>query len=462
MANGYFQLPAPQIPQNALINFSPVNNAIDSYVEQGNKNRSFGLQREQMDMQKSQFAANQKRQAEQDHYAKIKRGGEMANAILNLPDNDPAKPQAWQRYLQQYGDGNHSPEELDFRTGPKIAAAQAGMFQDQLARQAKELQVQGAQNALSMAPLDRRYKEAQIKSLEQKDVFNEALAGLLKPEAPQAPAGPTVQPQSFNGQAPQTGLIQVADGQAPAAQPQQPEMVDTPMGRMTAERAKRLGMALALGGKGDAGKLLTDAANGGGLSKVAENQNDKEEIAASNSIATLNNIKQSYDAKYLNIPNRFNLWGKGLAAKFGQLNPKDQADLQGYAQFRQSAWHNLNRILKDLSGTAVTENEMQRQLLDQPNPGQGIFDGDSPPEFAAKLKGAMAFTHSAVARSRYLRTKGFTGKPWESGVAVEDMPGIINQRGQELEQQLRQSNPQADPMQLQDAVKNRIKQEFGI
>lgn len=119
-------------------------------------------------------------------------------------------------------------------------------------------------------------------------------------------------------------------------------------------------------------------------------------------------------------------------------------------------------MLKDLSGTAVTENEMQRQLLDLPNPGKGITDGDSPPDFEAKLNGAIKFQRSAIARARYLRSQGFTGKPWEAGIALEDVPGLIDKRGAEIENQLKQANPNADPMAIQKATRNAIKQEFGI
>ena len=233
---------------------------------------------------------------------------------------------------------------------------------------------------------------------------------------------------------------------------------------MSRDKARKVAAAAAMQGKSQLSKMLMDAATGGGgqLSKGASTVNDKDEISSTNSIATLNAIQKTYDAKFLNVPTRFKLWGNELASKFGQLAPKDAEDVRQYAQFRQSAWHNLNRVLKDLSGTAVTENEMQRQLLDLPNPGQGITDGDAPPAFEAKLKGAMAFAHSAVARARYLRSQGFAGRPWESSIAVEDMPQIINKRGAEIEQQLKQSNPKADPMQLQNAVKGQIKKEFGI
>lgn len=359
-----------------------------------------------------------------------------------------------------------------------------------------------AEAELSMFPLDRQFKQAQIRALQDKGGIDEMFAKLLSEPQPQpSPPQSPVQPQSYQGAPANRLLQQISDTTQPQPAPRDPnvrlaadetadptgdtaenagspavpnagavyslpgnETVQTPLGPMTRDKARRLGAFAALKGKGDFGKMLMDAASGGGgrLSKGVTTANDKDEIASTNQVATLNTIKQNYDAKYLNIGNRIKLWGTALADKLGTISPKDKQDLQGYATFRQSSWHNLNRVLKDLSGTAVTENEMKRQLLDMPNPGQGVFDGDNPADFEAKLNGSIRFAHAAIARSRFLRSQGFTGKPWEAGVSIEDMPGIINKRGTEIEGQLRQQMPNANPMQLQQAVKRKIKQEFGI
>lgn len=468
-------------PQNALINFAPVNEAINTNRRNALMQQESDRQDEELGLRKQQFAQQQKMGA-LDYGAKLAQHS-AGLAQMALAEKDPARKQAIMTRMYSldpsYRDNlaSHGVNPDDHDTAANFVIAEARGYQDPLDTKAKQLQIQNAQNQVGMNDLDRRYKEAQIKALNEKadDPVAKYLMERLqpKPAAPAAPQQPTLQPQSFQGQAPGNGLILTGNETATPADSQPDNktgpddaMIETPYGTMPRGEAKRLGGTMLLSPKySAAGKAMLDSVNAlssSDLAKAAGNENDKAEIAATNSIATLDNIKKTYDAKFLNIPNRFSLWGKGLAAKFGTLNPKDQKDLQDYAAFRQSSWHNLNRILKDLSGTAVTENEMQRQLLDQPNPGQGITDGDGPQEFEAKLKGQIAFAHSAVARSRYLRSKGFTGKPWEAGVAVEDMPNIINQRGQELEQQLRQANPKANPMQLQEAVKTRIKQEFGI
>ena len=477
MAN-YFVPLAQQTPGQG-INLEPVNAALDSIMQQNNQNRQFGLQQRASDRADQQFAFEQGQAKQASDRQNVELFGKRATAIDQaFPVGDPRRAPVYQNLIsthqKMFPGQTLTEEELDPVTGPKLMAAQAGQFLDPLVRQTKE------------AELD--LTRAQIKAANEKNSLNDAIAGMISgasgapptnaampsPSSPSTPYGngvsappATLQPQSYIGPQAMPGVVLASDtsavpGSNPAAPPQQPEMVDTPLGRMTPQRARQLGIALALGGKGDAGKMLADSANSSNLSKGVETQNDKEELGATGALATLNSIKDSYNAKYLNVPNRFKMWGTALLDRYGTLADTDKKDLEGYTQFRQNAWHNLNRVLKDLSGTAVTENEMQRQLLDLPNPGKNIFDGDSPTEFAAKLRNSLAFQTSAIARSRWLRSKGFTGKPWEAGVSVEDMPAIINQRGKEIEQEFKQANPNATPMQLQQATTRKIKQEFGI
>lgn len=122
-------------PRNAMIDFSPINqglNEIGAARQQATKN---AMLQQQMDMQKEQQQFQRSRMATQDDLARRERGGKMAFAIQQMADSDPAKQGAWQRYLSEFGDGNHSPEELDFRTGPKIAAAAFGHAIDPLEQQ---------------------------------------------------------------------------------------------------------------------------------------------------------------------------------------------------------------------------------------------------------------------------------------------------------------------------------------
>lgn len=474
------QLPALTIdPRNALLDLAPVQNALTGLQRQQNVNREYEQQQEQLGMQRESHALQKQNYERQWKQQEVENLGKRAQYVASL--QGPQQISAWNSVLDKHGREGLTPEELDPNTGPQLMMAAAGLFRDPMDVRAKELGL--------------KLTEAQIAELGRKadDPIKAYVADMLKnsggASAP-APSAPSVQPQSNAGQTvPTTGILNISNPvqppasgvqlvadtvppvQTPAPQQQpQGDMVQVPgfPHPMTRKDALQRGGILMLDSRySTLGKAMVEAAQGGGgaeqaLGTAASTQNDKEELGATGALATLNTIKQTYDQKFLNIPNRLKLWGNNLASKFGGLPAKDQEELKAYSSFRQSAWHNLNRVLKDLSGTAVTENEMQRQLLDLPNPGKGVFDGDSPAEFEAKLKGALSFQHSAIARARWLRSKGFTGKPWEAGVAVEDMPNIINQRGAEIRQQLQQSNPNIDPMKLEQEIDRNIKQEFGI
>lgn len=318
-----------------------------------------------------------------------------------------------------------------------------------------------------------------------------------------------IQPQSFNPQSmpqmpPQQGLQQVGnpmapqfggdpnlrlvaddgassiDAQAQAGTAQEPsgpggydpsavysmpgtETVNTPLGQMTRDQARRMGMAFAASGKGDVGKMLMDAASGGSdrPGKAGENKIDLKQIDAINHVSRLNEVGATMKPEYLQIPTRLGMAWSGIKAKFGQIPPKEQADLKAYATARRDAVNNMSRLLNELSGAAVSPQEYQRIIKTQPDAGIGLLDGDDPVSFQGKLEGARKEQYRAIARYNYLRQRGFTGKPWEA-MPLEAVDGAIDKRGAEIEAELRKSNPTADPLILQQGVKARLKQEFGI
>lgn len=128
-------------PQNAMIDFSSINNGLNAIGEARQTATRNAMMQQQMDMQKEQHQFQRDRLTKHDDLARRERGGKMAAAIQQMQDTDPAKQAAWKRYLAEFGDGNHSPEELDFRTGPKMAAAAFGHVVDPLERQTKEAQL---------------------------------------------------------------------------------------------------------------------------------------------------------------------------------------------------------------------------------------------------------------------------------------------------------------------------------
>lgn len=473
------QLPALQLePRNALLDLTPVNNALMGIQRQQNANRDYALQQDQLAMQKQTHdlqAQNYQRQWKQQDVENMGKRAQYADSLQG-----EARIKGWNGILDHHGREGLTPEELDPITGPKLMMAAAGLYQD---------------------PLERQYKQAQINALNSKDKpdpVEQFILGRLQragsgmPAAPSSAPGPTLQPQSFTpgpsqpqalpisntqqGSAPpqmMPGVQLVADRTSPAqsAPAPQQDMIDTPYGRMSRSDAMELGGTMLLSPKfSAAGKAILDAANGSaadvsGLAKPTVNQIEERTLNATTQLGRLNDIMQRFDPKFLDITNRMKMTGASWTAKFGgKLKPDDEKELGRYASFRSAAVNNLNTILKELSGAAVTPQEYERIQNDQPVAGTGIFDGDDPVSFKAKADRTTRSLKSAVARLNFMRAKGlnFDRGSLDQFMSLDDVPAIIEQRGAEIERDLKAANPKADPMSIEKRVDQQLKREFGI
>jgi hypothetical protein len=360
---------------------------------------------------------------------------------------------------------------------------------DPARRAALERQQFEFEQAKTNAPLDRQLKEAQIKQAGTKDARAEAEAAILRSitqdEAgagatgaagpgyqPMPPGGPRLQPQSGEVAPGDPNLIktQAAAGQpAPASQPNQ-DMVSVFGRQMPREKAKQLGeKLLLLPGREALGKHfieLADKGGGGAFGKEGGNLLDKKTIDATNHIARLKTIEQGFDPKFLEIPTRLKMLGSSWGAKTGiaglRPNPEQAQDLYRYADFRRSTIENMNRMLNELSGAAVSPQEAERLRASQPDAGTGVFDGDDPVSFQAKSKANILDQKRAIARYNYLRSNGPAGKnPWDV-MSLDDIDKVMDQRGAAILKQMKAQNPAATDQQLLPQALEATKREFGI
>lgn len=148
MANYFATLPSYNTGPG--IDFSPINNALDSITAQNNANRSYGLQKNHLELQKNRDArADQElqyqhgRNDKQDKLQQVQMFGKQAGAVDQM--EGPQRAAAWQSVIARHGADGLTPEELDPITGPKLLMAQAGQFIDPLDRQEKQLGIQKTQ-----------------------------------------------------------------------------------------------------------------------------------------------------------------------------------------------------------------------------------------------------------------------------------------------------------------------------
>lgn len=483
---GFPLINLPSYQATNSLNFQPISDAIESINQNALAQRQMGLQE-----QRNALMVKQDDRDAQMHGVKLsamQREQGMAEArqaagriqyIQSLPPEQQAA--AWQQTLQMPGFKDLPPDQRDFSRAAPLILSKAAEYMDPLTKQKTQAEIglMGSKSALA---------RAQAAAAGQKSSLDEALGGMIRGMAPQSAPAPApqggIQPQSFGGSAPQSGVMPVAGPQAAAGPPQgdpnlilaqtaQPapqgapdlspgqDMVDTPFGRMTRQKAQQLGMAMALGGKGDAGKMMGEFAQQGMPGKEARNEIEKRLFAATEQKARLSAIRQTFKPEWQTLDEQLKQYGISWIDSIGPLRdripPEQRQRHAEYTRYRQEAFMNMNQYIKDMTGAAMSEMEANRLRKGIPDP-----ERDGPTAFQTKMEQSSAQADLAMARHTYLLRKGFQGNPWESGVSLERMQNIINERGAQIEKIMRQQNPQAPPQAIQRETFRLVKQEFGI
>jgi hypothetical protein len=193
----------------------------------------------------------------------------------------------------------------------------------------------------------------------------------------------------------------------------------------------------------------------GDLSKPTVGQVEQGALSNADAITRLNNIQYSYKPEYQNIKYRGKQAWNTLVDKGVGLPETEKRQLAQYSQDKQNSLQNLNQTIKDITGAAMGVQEAERIIASLPNAGTGIFDGDSPTEFEAKLNNAVKQTKYALARKNYALKNGLK---WEN-TSLDSMPKIIQSRGKEIEKQYN-LDPK-DPATKQTVLRQ-LAAEFGV
>ncbi len=215
-----------------------------------------------------------------------------------------------------------------------------------------------------------------------------------------------------------------------------------------------------LGNKGPTVQVVTgDHAQ---LGKTAHGKVESDAFKSQEQLARLNDVQRGFKEEYLQLPHRAGMTIANWREKLGRdLAPGEEKALYDYAAFRSDSVGNLNKLLNELSGAAVSPQEYTRIASSQPNAGTGLWDGDGPTQFKAKLDTNIKSLTRAIARQHYVLKQGLSGKPWEH-MGLDEVDGLINKRGAEILGEMKAANPEADEKDLRTEVKLRLRQEFGI
>lgn len=178
-------------------------------------------------------------------------------------------------------------------------------------------------------------------------------------------------------------------------------------------------------------------------------------------LSRLADINKLYDPKHLTFDNRWTSMVSDIRERVGgpeALSEKERKELSDFASFRQASIRNLNKSLNELSGAAITAQEFERLKQDMPNPGIGLFDGDGPTQFKAKLDSATRLSRNAILRYNWALNNN--RNPLDSGIGLADVDDLVERRFGEL---MREATAKiADPVTAKAEATARLKQEFGM
>jgi hypothetical protein len=207
----------------------------------------------------------------------------------------------------------------------------------------------------------------------------------------------------------------------------------------------------------------------GGLTKPVQADLQKKVVNTTENIARLEAIGQQFDPAFMDIESRFGATKTKWKEKLGMdVSPEEKAQLSRFSAFSRDAIENINSYIKEITGAQMSEKEADRIRKAMPDPGEGIFDGDSPTEFKGKWRSAMKALKLSQARTTYLLKNGVTESALKGMAKTNTLPSFgqieenIKIRNAQIEQETIAANPGISQQQIDAMVAQQLKNEFGI
>jgi hypothetical protein len=200
---------------------------------------------------------------------------------------------------------------------------------------------------------------------------------------------------------------------------------------------------------------------GNAMEAGTRRQIEEQIVGNQDALSRLTGISASFNPDFQTYGARWsNMWSSLRERSGAQLSQQERARLTEYTRARAAALENLNRTIQETTGAAMGVEEARRIIATMPNPGTGLFDGDSPTEFRAKLERATEMTRNALVRRHYALTRGLN--PTQTGIELHEIPRLYERRAREIEREIQQGSPGIDREQLRGQVRVQLRQEFGI
>ena len=201
------------------------------------------------------------------------------------------------------------------------------------------------------------------------------------------------------------------------------------------------------------------------LGKTAANTVETNIINGAEALSRLNQIGTLYKPEFSTLQGQGGAAWLGLKAKaggaLGEMTQQEEGELADFANYRSTTIDNVNKLLKEMSGAAITPQEAVRLKASLPDPGTGVFDGDDPVSFKSKMDARTRDLKLAVARQTYHRSRGMSGNPWDT-IGLAEMPLVMSKREIDIKAEIKKANPEADEGAIRAQARTMMKQEFGL
>lgn len=202
-----------------------------------------------------------------------------------------------------------------------------------------------------------------------------------------------------------------------------------------------------------------------GLTNATTSDVQKDMIKDRETLGRLGQIAGSFKPEFQQVGTRLgNAW-TAVKDKLGMVDADspEAKQLAEFTKYRTTALHNLNGIIKEMAGAAVSDSEQKRYFGELANPGTTAFDGDSPVEFKSKVDAAVGSAKMAYARKAYLLARGLpldTKQDTPGGISLDQMPDLIEAEGQQMEDELVAKGK--SPQDAETMVKAQLRMKYGI
>jgi len=207
------------------------------------------------------------------------------------------------------------------------------------------------------------------------------------------------------------------------------------------------------------GRVVDPSAMQPGTRSTIEGQ----QFNAQETLASLQDIAQLWRPEFQQVAPRLSARWTAIRERAGaNVSEEDRRALAEMSQARQAAMANVNQVIRAMSGAAVSVQEAERMMAVLPNPGTGIFDGDSPTEFRAKLDRSLTMIRHAIMRHNYALSPGRGLNPTQTGIELSDIPRLYERRAREIEAEVREQNRGMAAEEIRRQTRVRLRSEFGM